>query len=131
MLVFQSIVRVCSRNLSWVGRVGLAFGFSCVSVSCSDTRPTTEGPVTPTPPVAVVLIIPTTSTLKVGQSQQFVASVPSGSATQFAWRAADTSVVSISTTGLASARKVGSTTISALIVSDTGLRGTVTLSVVP
>lgn len=131
MLTFHSFRGFSWRSPSRVGWVGLLLMAGGAFAACSESPSATGEPVKPRPPVGVVLISPTTSTLKVGQSQQFVASVPSGAATQFAWRAGDTSLVSISSAGVATARKAGNTTISALIVSDTALRGTITLNIVP
>jgi uncharacterized protein YjdB len=110
-------------------------GNTTLTASAGSLRGTARVEVDPPPPVAVSLVLsPSSTKLFVGATQQFFVSGvlfsdgSIGQAPAVSWSSSDATVATVSTQGLASAVKVGTTTLTA---SAGNLRGTASVEVDP
>ena len=82
------------------------------------------------PPVVSIALTPTTASVGVGGTQQFVATVTGSTNTGVTWRTSDPSIATISATGLATGVGQGTAIITAIANADTTKRQQATLTVV-
>ena len=130
-----STARISSSGLA-IGRdAGTTMITATVDgVSGSATLKVTEPPPPPPPPppeVAIVTVSPAQATIEEGKTQRFRATAYESDNTEipgksFTWKSSDTSTARISSTGLATGRDAGTTTITATV---DGVSGSATLNV--
>ncbi len=118
------------RSVSWdkasseSGSGGTPGGW-CPTTRFTYTRESTNVPVTS------VTVSPTSATLAVGATKQLTATIAPSNATNKAvtWTSSNTSVATVSSTGLVTAKAAGTATITATAQDGSGKKGTCTVTV--
>ena len=112
---------------------GISVGSAIVrATSTADSRFSATAQITVSAARSII-IAPSTATIGTGQSTTLVATVqiPVGSSTAVTWRTAAPTIATVSATGVVTGVGVGTTTITAVSVADTTLRGNATITVQP
>ena len=112
---------------------GIATGTATVrATSVADPRISSTATITVTPARSVV-VSPATATMATAETRTLTAtvSIEQGQSTAVTWRSSAPAVATVSSAGLVRAVAFGTTTITAVSVADTMLRGTASISVVP
>jgi trimeric autotransporter adhesin len=112
---------------------GVAPGTTTIrATSVADPRRTATGAITVTP-ARGVSIAPTSANLATNEQRTLLATVAieAGLSTAVTWRTSAPAVATVSQTGVVRGVAFGTTTITAVAVADTMLKGTATINVVP
>ncbi len=126
-----------SPTVAGISAAGVVTGVSVGSAIVRATS-TADSRVSATAQITVsaarsITIAPSTATIGTGQTTALVATVQisAGSSTAVTWRTAAAPIASVSATGVVTGVGVGTTTITAVSVADTTLRGNATIIVQP
>ena len=113
---------------------GVALGSTTITaIAAADTTRRATATVTVVAVAREVEVLPGSSSINVGATRQFTATVigTSGTSQAVTWRTANPAVASVSTGGVVTGVAQGTTTVTAVSVADTTLRGTATVTIVP